>query len=86
MLSVAEVTGLESQFLGQKNPLQKQAIAVPTRDTSQNCSNCGHNVAKTLSTRTHKCPHCGYVADRDENAAINILRKATTVGQTGSNA
>jgi hypothetical protein len=28
VLSVAEVTGLESQFLGQKNPLQKQAIAV----------------------------------------------------------
>ncbi|WP_445299660.1 MULTISPECIES: zinc ribbon domain-containing protein [unclassified Microcoleus] len=61
-------------------------MTVPTRDTSQNCSNCGHNVAKTLSTRTHKCSHCGYVADKNENAAINILRKATTVGQTGSNA
>jgi putative transposase len=33
-------------------------------------------VVKTLSTRTHKCPPCGYVADRDENAALNILKLA----------
>nr|WP_265265568.1 hypothetical protein [Spirulina subsalsa] len=26
---------------------------------------------------------CGCVLDRDENAAINILRKANTVGRTG---
>jgi putative transposase len=30
-------------------------------------------VNKSLSTRTHKCPHCGYLDDRDTNAAINIL-------------
>jgi transposase len=23
--------------------------------------------------RTHTCPRCGYVADRDENAARNIV-------------
>ena len=62
-------------------------IAVNPSYTSQNCSNCGEKVVKTLSTRTHQCPHCGYVADRDENAAINILKSAlkewsTTVGRT----
>ncbi|MDJ0717819.1 MAG: transposase [Prochloraceae cyanobacterium] len=62
-------------------------IAVNPSYTSQNCSNCGQKVVKTLSTRTHKCPHCNYVADRDENAAINILKSAlkelsTTVGRT----
>ena len=62
-------------------------IAVNPSYTSQNCSSCGGIVVKTLSTRTHKCHHCGYAADRDENAAINILKSAlkewaTTVGRT----
>jgi putative transposase len=49
-------------------------IAVEPKYTSQNCSHCGKKVIKTLSTRTHKCPHCQTVLDRDENAAINILK------------
>ncbi|WP_226576699.1 RNA-guided endonuclease InsQ/TnpB family protein [Microseira wollei] len=60
-------------------------VAVPPYYTSQNCSNCGQKVQKTLSTRTHKCSHCGYIADRDENAARNILERGlATVGHTGS--
>jgi len=51
-------------------------IAVAPHFTSQDCSNCGHEAKKALSTRTHKCPHCGYLDDRDVNAAINILMKA----------
>ncbi|MFZ1027443.1 MAG: transposase [Limnoraphis robusta] len=51
-------------------------IAVEPAYTSQNCSNCGEKVVKTLSTRTHKCPDCGYTSDRDENAAKNILKSA----------
>ncbi len=51
------------------------SIAVPPHFTSQNCSNCGQTVKKSLSVRTHKCPHCGYIADRDHNAARNILAK-----------
>jgi putative transposase len=50
--------------------------------TSQNCSGCGRVVQKALSVRTHVCPHCGLVLDRDHNAARNILAKASTVGQT----
>ncbi|MGA9379785.1 MAG: zinc ribbon domain-containing protein, partial [Phormidium sp.] len=35
----------------------------------------------------HRCPHCGFILDRDWNAAINILEKALrTVGHTGTNA
>ncbi|MDY7003081.1 MAG: zinc ribbon domain-containing protein [Cyanobacteriota bacterium] len=39
------------------------------------CSNCGQKVPKNLSVRTHSCPKCQTVLDRDENAAINILNK-----------
>ncbi|GFE68950.1 hypothetical protein CFPU101_15600 [Chroococcus sp. FPU101] len=64
----------------------KITIAVPPQYTSQNCSSCGEIVKKALSTRTHFCP-CGCMLDRDENAAINILRKGlSTVGHTGSQA
>jgi putative transposase len=62
-------------------------IAVAPHYTSQNCSNCGEQVKKALSIRTHVCPHCGYIADRDLNAALNILIKAlSTVGHTETNA
>jgi putative transposase len=62
-------------------------IAVAPHYTSQNCSSCGHQVKKALGIRTHVCPHCGYIADRDLNAALNILIKAlSTVGHTGINA
>ena len=61
-------------------------VAVPPQYTSQDCSGCGARVQKTLSTRTHVCPSCGLVLDRDENAAINIraFALARTVGHTGT--
>jgi len=51
-------------------------VKVNPHNTSQNCSGCGVKVPKTLSVRTHECPSCGLVLDRDENAAVNILDKA----------
>jgi putative transposase len=57
----------------------KRVEAVSPAYTTQECSHlladgtrCGERVAKSLSVRTHICPKCGYVADRDENAARNI--------------
>ncbi|NEQ53715.1 MAG: transposase, partial [Leptolyngbya sp. SIO3F4] len=59
-------------------------VAVEPAYTSQQCSNCGAIVKKSLSTRTHVC-ECGHRLDRDHNAAINILSKAlSTVGHTGT--
>ena len=43
--------------------------------TSVQCSQCGNHVKKSLSVRTHICPKCGYIGDRDLNASINILNK-----------
>jgi len=51
-------------------------VAVPPQFTSQDCSDCGATVKKSLSVRTHICPSCGLVLDRDHNAALNILAKA----------
>ena len=59
----------------------KRVEAVPPAYTSHECSNalpdgtvCGERVQKPLSVRTHICPACGSILDRDENAARNILR------------
>ena len=51
-----------------------QVIRINPRYTTQKCSKCGELVQKSLSIRTHICPHCNYVADRDVNAARNILQ------------
>ncbi len=53
-----------------------RVVAVNPHGTSQNCSNCGVKVPKTLSVRLHECHKCGVTLDRDENAARNILDRA----------
>jgi transposase, IS605 OrfB family, central region len=79
------------QYLGKV--YGKTVIAVAPQYTSQDCSNCGNLVKKSLSVRTHICS-CGTVLDRDHNAALNILAKGlrqaginlNTVGHTEINA
>ena len=53
-----------------------RAIAVDPSGTSQNCSQCGQKVPKTIRDRWHSCPHCGLELSRDHNAAINIKYRA----------
>jgi putative transposase len=50
-------------------------VEVPTRKVkpSQTCSRCGAQRKKALSERTHSCSECGFVCDRDLNAARVIL-------------
>jgi putative transposase len=45
-------------------------------NTTQACSQCHARVHKELTDRIHHCPQCGYVQDRDINAAENILARA----------
>ena len=56
-----------------------QLIQVNPRNTTQNCSQCGELVKKTLSDRIHECPYCGLVLDRDHNAALNILARGREI-------
>lgn len=70
------------EYFGKK--YGKVTVAVDPAYTSQECSDCGAIVKKSLSTRTHAC-ECGCELDRDENAAINILRKGLrTAGHAGT--
>jgi putative transposase len=52
----------------------KRVAAVNPAFTSQKCSGCGGHVPKDLCVRTHVCPSCGLVPDRDANAARTIVR------------
>ena len=75
------------QWLEYWQKFGREIIAVPPQFTSQECSNCGARVYKSLSTRTHSCSHCGHVEHRDVNAAKVILSRANATGEhPGSNA
>ena len=63
-----------------------KVIKVDARNTSKECSNCGNIQDMPLSERTYNCNRCGMRLDRDINASINILHRATTLGQRGSHA
>lgn len=60
-------------------------VKVNPRNTSQACSNCGALPLwpKSLKDRVHVCA-CGYTADRDVNAARNILLRASAALQSTS--
>jgi putative transposase len=53
-----------------------QVMALNPAYTSQVCSSCGALVPKDLTVRVHTCPCCHLVLDRDQNAALNILKSA----------
>lgn len=44
--------------------------------SSQTCSACGARAKLTLAERIYRCAACGFSADRDVNAAINIAAQA----------
>ena len=58
---------------------------VDARNTSKICSDCGNIMEMPLSIREYNCGRCGLRLDRDINASINILKRATS-GQGGSHA
>ena len=48
-------------------------VAVDPRGTTKECAECGVETDKPLWIREHSCPSCGFEADRDLNAALNVL-------------
>lgn len=69
---------LDSSWSTFKTMLQYKAnrvVEVEPAYSSINCSRCNNPVPKSLAVRTHVCPECGAVLDRDYNAALNILQR-----------
>ncbi len=54
----------------------KALVILDERDTSKTCSGCGSKQEMPLYKRTYRCETCGLVMDRDENSAVNILRRS----------
>ncbi|MFP9192744.1 RNA-guided endonuclease InsQ/TnpB family protein [Natrialbaceae archaeon A-CW1-1] len=50
-------------------------VEVDPRGTTKECASCGVSTEKPLWVREHSCPACGFEADRDANAAWNILSR-----------
>jgi putative transposase len=51
---------------------------VEPEGTTKECAQCGVATDKPLWVREHSCPACGFEADRDANAAWNILSRGLT--------
>lgn len=85
--NVASKRGLNREILAQtwgllRDQLKYKAewagrefVTVNPRYTSRICSGCG-SITPQSEYRTYRCGLCGMVADRDTNAAINVLRRA----------
>jgi transposase len=50
-------------------------ITVKPRGTSSTCSICGSKLIENIYRRL-RCPRCGFEADRDTVAALNIEKRA----------
>ena len=53
-------------------------VEVQPEGTTKECAHCGVETDKPLWVREHSCPACGFEADRDANAAWNILLRGLT--------
>ena len=53
-------------------------VEVDPDGTTKECAQCGVKTEKPLWVREHSCPACGFEADRDANAAWNVLSRGLT--------
>ena len=55
--------------------------------STKTCSSCGGEQSMNLKDRIYECKSCGFVMNRDLNAAVNILNEGlNTLGHRGINA
>jgi transposase len=64
---------------GKAGSAGRRVVKVAAAFSSQDCSQCGNRVRKTLSEREHRCIACGFVTHRDHNSAILLDKKGRAV-------
>ncbi|RLM32869.1 RNA-guided endonuclease TnpB family protein [Haloarcula sp. Atlit-120R] len=50
-------------------------VQVEASGTTKECASCGVETEKPIWIREHSCPSCGFEADRDANASMNVLQR-----------
>jgi putative transposase len=79
--------GIARRMLGYKTAWNGGQLITADRwyPSSKTCSGCGwRKPSLTLNERVFRCQACGLVADRDINAAINLLKLPGTAGGAGT--
>lgn len=64
----------------------KVVIADRFFPSSQLCSRCHHKQKMPLYVRTYECQSCGFEADRDFNASVNLENYTITAGSSSVSA
>lgn len=73
----AAIGAAKRELLSRVEEAGRTVVLVPPAYTTCTCSECGARTKPlTLAQRIFACPACGYVADRDRNAARAILAAA----------
>ena len=78
-LADAALSGLLTQLKYKAVRRSVQIVEVdPFFPSSKRCSSCGHKKQLTLADREYHCGICGFIEDRDVNAAINLKLLASS--------
>lgn len=65
-----------TEFLTYKaENIGKRVIKIDESNTSKECCLCGSKKKMTLDKRIYMCDKCGNIMNRDENSAVNIMKR-----------
>lgn len=67
-------------LIGKCQILRKRVLVCTEEYSSVTCGNCNSYKMDLGTNKIYECHQCKYKADRDENAAFNILRYVINTG------
>ena len=69
---------------GKAETLGVQVVKLNPCCTSQRCSKCGYVSAENRKSKRFECMHCGFAADADFNASVNLSKNLTVLERSQS--